>query len=148
MLWVYLSRLIVLHFWLYLQSAGSCIKIVPRANAIVVGTSGGYLTTWSVGLHLQSTIYRLRAYLKGFVKRARWLISHHSRLLQKIYCNHYADPIPLYTSRLQIQSFMHNGVENPIMAIENLTAQHFVTLSSVISIDETLTYPERRSTSR
>ena len=34
-----------------LAIAVSCIKIVPQAHAVVVERLGGYLTTWSVGLH-------------------------------------------------------------------------------------------------
>ena len=37
-----------------LAIAVSCIKIVPQANAIVVERLGGYLTTWSVGLHFKA----------------------------------------------------------------------------------------------
>ena len=31
----------------------SCIKIVPQAHAMVIERLGGYLTTWSVGLHFK-----------------------------------------------------------------------------------------------
>ena len=31
----------------------SCIKIVPQAHAVVIERLGGYLTTWSVGLHFK-----------------------------------------------------------------------------------------------
>ena len=31
----------------------NCIKIVPQAHAMVIERLGGYLTTWSVGLHLK-----------------------------------------------------------------------------------------------
>ena len=34
--------------------AVSCIKIVPQAHAVVVERLGGYLTTWSVGLHFKA----------------------------------------------------------------------------------------------
>lgn len=39
-----------------LAIAVSCIKIVPQANAIVVERLGGYLTTWSVGLHFKAPL--------------------------------------------------------------------------------------------
>ena len=29
----------------------NCVKIVPQAHAVVVERLGGYLTTWSVGMH-------------------------------------------------------------------------------------------------
>ena len=31
----------------------SCIKIVPQAQAVVVERLGGYLATWSVGIHFK-----------------------------------------------------------------------------------------------
>ena len=31
----------------------SCVKIVPQASAMVVERLGGYLTTWSVGIHVK-----------------------------------------------------------------------------------------------
>ena len=31
----------------------NCIKIVPQAHAMVIERLGGYLTTWSVGLHFK-----------------------------------------------------------------------------------------------
>ena len=37
-----------------LAIAVSCIKIVPQAHAVVVERLGGYLTTWSVGLHFKA----------------------------------------------------------------------------------------------
>lgn len=32
---------------------GSCIRIVPQAHAVIVERLGGYLTTWSVGVHIK-----------------------------------------------------------------------------------------------
>ena len=46
----------------------NCIKIVPQAHAMVIERLGGYLTTWSVGLHPQGAIYRQNSkesHLKG-----------------------------------------------------------------------------------
>ena len=38
---------------LALALSASCIKIVPQAQAVVVERLGGYLTTWSVGIHFK-----------------------------------------------------------------------------------------------
>ena len=44
----------------------NCIKIVPQAHAMVIERLGGYLTTWSVGLHLKVPfIDRIECHLKG-----------------------------------------------------------------------------------
>lgn len=42
----------------------NCVKIVPQAHAVVVERLGGYLTTWSVGLHLRCRL--LTVLQKGF----------------------------------------------------------------------------------
>ena len=42
--------LVVLILWILV----SCIKIVPQANAVVVERLGGYLSTWSVGVHFKA----------------------------------------------------------------------------------------------
>ena len=42
--------ILVLIIWIVL----SCIKIVPQAHAVVVERLGGYLDTWSVGLHFKT----------------------------------------------------------------------------------------------
>ncbi len=35
----------------------SCIKIVPQAHAFIVERLGGYLATWSVGIHFKLPIF-------------------------------------------------------------------------------------------
>lgn len=42
----------------------NCVKIVPQAHAVVVERLGGYLTTWSVGLHFKVPL--LTVLQKGF----------------------------------------------------------------------------------
>lgn len=44
----------------------NCVKIVPQAHAVVVERLGGYLTTWSVGLHFKVPFIDRIA--KGFVE--------------------------------------------------------------------------------
>ena len=44
---------VILLIILALVVAVSCIKIVPQAQACVVERLGGYLSTWSVGLHFK-----------------------------------------------------------------------------------------------
>ena len=36
-----------------LMVLASCVKIVPQAQAMVVERLGGYLATWSVGVHFK-----------------------------------------------------------------------------------------------
>ncbi|MDD7636099.1 MAG: peptidase, partial [Clostridiales bacterium] len=38
---------------LALAVLASCVKIVPQAHAYIVERLGGYLATWSVGIHIK-----------------------------------------------------------------------------------------------
>ena len=103
----------------------NCIKIVPQANAYVVERLGAYLDTWSVGVHFKMP----------FVDRVA------RRVLLKEQVVDFP-PQPVITKdnvTMQIDTVVYfqitdpklysYGVENPIMAIENLTA---TTLRNVI----------------
>ena len=43
-------------FMIVILVMGSCIKIVPQAQAAVVERLGAYVATWSVGLHFKLPI--------------------------------------------------------------------------------------------
>ena len=125
-----------------LAIAVSCIKIVPQANAIVVERLGGYLTTWSVGLHFKAP----------FIDRVAKKVLLKEQVVD-------FPPQPVITKdnvTMQIDTVVYfqitdpklyaYGVENPIMAIENLTA---TTLRNIIGdreLDETLTSRETINT--
>ena len=85
-----------------LAIAVSCIKIVPQANAIVVERLGGYLTTWSVGLHFKAPFID-RVAKKVLLKEQVVDFPPQPVITKDNVCR----SIPLYTSRSQIQSFMH-----------------------------------------
>ena len=125
-----------------LAIAVSCIKIVPQANAIVVERLGGYLTTWSVGLHFKAP----------FIDRVA------KRVLLKEQVVDFP-PQPVITKdnvTMQIDTVVYfqitdpklyaYGVENPIMAIENLTATTLRNIIGDLELDETLTSRETINT--
>ena len=125
-----------------LAIAVSCIKIVPQANAIVVERLGGYLTTWSVGLHFKAP----------FIDRVA------KKVLLKEQVVDFA-PQPVITKdnvTMQIDTVVYfqitdpklyaYGVENPIMAIENLTATTLRNIIGDLELDETLTSRETINT--
>ena len=49
--------------------AVSCVKIVPQATACVVERLGGYLATWSVGIHFKAPFID-RVAKESCIKRA------------------------------------------------------------------------------
>ena len=125
-----------------LAIAVSCIKIVPQAHAVVVERLGGYLTTWSVGLHFKTP----------FIDRVA------KRVLLKEQVVDFP-PQPVITKdnvTMQIDTVVYfqitdpklyaYGVENPIMAIENLTATTLRNIIGDLELDETLTSRETINT--
>ena len=125
-----------------LAIAVSCIKIVPQAHAVVVERLGGYLTTWSVGLHFKAP----------FIGRVA------KRVLLKEQVVDFP-PQPVITKdnvTMQIDTVVYfqitdpklyaYGVENPIMAIENLTATTLRNIIGDLELDETLTSRETINT--
>ena len=120
----------------------NCVKIVPQANAIVVERLGAYLTTWSVGLHFKVP----------FIDRVA------KRVLLKEQVVDFP-PQPVITKdnvTMQIDTVVYfqitdpklysYGVENPIMAIENLTATTLRNIIGDLELDETLTSRETINT--
>lgn len=132
-LWVALGIVIV-----FLLIILSCIKIVPQAQAFVIERLGGYKETWSVGLHLKMPIID---------KVARRV------LLKEQVCDFPPQPVITkdnVTMRIDTVIFFQitdpklyaYGVENPIMAIENLTATTLRNIIGELVLDETLTSRE------
>ena len=125
-----------------LAIAVSCIKIVQQANAIVVERLGGYLTTWSVGLHFKAP----------FIDRVAKKVLLKEQVVD-------FPPQPVITKdnvTMQIDTVVYfqitdpklyaYGVENPIMAIENLTATTLRNIIGDLELDETLTSRETINT--
>ena len=110
-----------------LAIAVSCIKIVPQANAIVVERLGGYLTTWSVGL--------LKEQVVDFKPQPVITKDNVTMQIDTVVYFQITDP-KLYAY----------GVENPIMAIENLTATTLRNIIGDLELDETLTSRETINT--
>lgn len=128
--------ILILIFALIILS--SCIKIVPQAQALVVERLGAYLDTWSVGVHFKLP----------FVDR----VAKRVNLKEQV-----ADfpPQPVITKdnvtmRIDTVVFFQitdpklfaYGVENPIMAIENLTATTLRNIIGDLELDQTLTSRE------
>lgn len=116
----------------------SCIKFVPQAEAYVIERLGAYKDTWSVGVHFKLPI---------FDKVARKV-----RLKEQV-CDFPPQPVITkdnVTMRIDTVIFFQitdpklyaYGVENPIMAIENLSATTLRNIIGELVLDETLTSRE------
>jgi len=111
------------------------VKIVPQSQAYVIERLGAYLSTWKVGLNI--TI--------PFIDRVAKKVSLKEQVVD-------FPPQPVITKdnvTMQIDSVVYYqitdpklytyGVENPISAIENLTATTLRNLIGELELDSTLT---------
>ena len=118
--------------------AASCVKVVPQAKAFVVERLGGYQATWSTGIHFKAP----------FIDRVAKKVNLKEQVVD-------FPPQPVITKdnvtmRIDTVVFFQitdpklfaYGVENPIMAIENLTATTLRNIIGDMELDETLTSRE------
>ena len=135
---MFLLILFVLLVFLFLN----CVRVVPQAQAVVVERLGKYHTTWDAGIHIMLPI------LDRVAKRVN--------LKEQV-----ADfpPQPVITKdnvTMRIDSVVFfviteprlyaYGVENPIAAIENLTATTLRNIIGSMDLDTTLTSRETINT--
>ena len=116
----------------------SCVKVVPQAKAYVLERLGGYQTTWGVGIHFKvpfiDRIARkvdLKEQVADFPPQPVITKDNVTMRIDTVIFYQITDP-KLYTY----------GVENPIMAIENLTATTLRNIIGELELDETLTSRE------
>ena len=131
---VVLLVVIVLVLWVL----ASCIRIVPQAYAVVLERLGAYKATWSTGIHFKVP----------FIERVARRVNLKEQVVD-------FPPQPVITKdnvTMQIDTVVFfqitdpklyaYGVENPIMAIENLSATTLRNISGDMELDETLTSRE------
>lgn len=134
--------IVVVLFLVILILLASCVRIVPQATALVVERLGAYMGTWSVGVH----------FMLPFIDRVA------KRVILKEQVVDFA-PQPVITKdnvtmRIDTVVFFQitdpklfaYGVENPIMAIENLTATTLRNIIGDLELDQTLTSRETINT--
>ena len=116
----------------------SCIKIVPQAYAYVVERLGAYQGTWSVGLHLKMPIIdkvakkiNLKEQVVDFAPQPVITKDNVTMRIDTVVFFQITDP-----------KLFAYGVENPIMAIENLTATTLRNVIGEMELDQTLTSRE------
>ena len=112
----------------------SNIKIVPQAHAYVVERLGAYNATWSTGLHLKIPVIdriakkiSLKEQVADFPPQPVITKDNVTMQIDTVIYLQVTDP-KLYTY----------GVDNPIRAIENLTATTLRNIIGEMELDETL----------
>lgn len=116
----------------------SCIKIVPQANAYVIERLGGYQATWSVGLHIKLPIIDRVA--RRIILKEQVVDFAPQPVITKDNVTMRIDTVVFY--QITDPKLFAYGVDNPIMAIENLTATTLRNIIGDLELDETLTSRE------
>lgn len=131
---IFLAVIILLVLWVL----ASCIRVVPQAYAIVLERLGAYRATWNTGIHFKVP----------FIERVARRVNLKEQVVD-------FPPQPVITKdnvTMQIDTVVFfqitdpklfaYGVENPIMAIENLSATTLRNIIGDMELDETLTSRE------
>ena len=120
----------------------SCIKIVPQAQAYVIERLGAYQGTWDVGFHFKMPIIdrvarrvNLKEQVADFPPQPVITKDNVTMRIDTVVFYQITDP-KLFTY----------GVENPMMAIENLTATTLRNIIGDLELDQTLTSRETINT--
>lgn len=116
----------------------SCIKIVPKAHALVIERLGAYQGTWGVGLHFKVPF--LDRVAKRVILKEQVVDFAPQPVITKDNVTMRIDTV-VYFQITDPKLFAY-GVERPIMAIENLTATTLRNIIGDLELDETLTSRE------
>lgn len=116
----------------------SCIKIVPQAYAFVVERLGAYQQTWPVGLHFKMPFIDKVA--KRVILKEQVVDFAPQPVITKDNVTMRIDTVVFF--QITDPKLFAYGVENPIMAIENLTATTLRNIIGEMELDQTLTSRE------
>ena len=120
----------------------SCIRIVPQAQALVVERLGAYLETWSVGVHFKVPFIDRVA--KRVILKEQVVDFAPQPVITKDNVTMNIDTVVFF--QITDPKLFAYGVENPIMAIENLTATTLRNIIGDLELDQTLTSRETINT--
>lgn len=113
----------------------TCIKIVPQAQAAIVERLGSYLTTWNNGLHVKIPfIDRVRA---GITLKEQVADFPPQPVITKDNVTMSIDSVVFF--KIMDPKLYVYGVENPLVAIENLAATTLRNIIGDMELDHTLT---------
>lgn len=120
----------------------STIKIVPQAHAYVIERLGTYQATWSVGLHMKMPVIDKVA--KKVTLKEQVVDFAPQPVITKDNVTMRIDTVVFF--QITDPKLFSYGVENPIMAIENLTATTLRNIIGDLELDQTLTSRETINT--
>lgn len=133
MMWLFIVLLVII-----LIIAASCIKIVPQSQAYILERLGVYKATWGSGVHFKVPFLErvakrvnLKEQVVDFAPQPVITKDNVTMRIDTVVFFQITDP-RLFTY----------GIDNPIMAIENLTATTLRNIIGDMELDSTLTSRE------
>ena len=120
----------------------SCVNVVPQAHAYVVERLGGYQATWDVGIHFKVPFIDRIA--KRILLKEQVVDFPPQPVITKDNVTMRIDTVIFY--QITDPKLFAYGVDNPIVAIENLTATTLRNIIGDLELDETLTSREMINT--
>lgn len=120
----------------------SCVRIVPQAQAYVIERLGAYNGTWSVGMHFKVPFIDRVA--KKVTLKEQVVDFAPQPVITKDNVTMRIDTVVYY--QITDPKLYAYGVDNPIMAIENLTATTLRNIIGELELDQTLTSRETINT--
>ena len=113
----------------------TCIKIVPQAEAAIVERLGSYLATWNNGLHVKVPFID---HVRPFISLKEQVFDFPPQpVITKDNVTMSIDTVVFF--RIMDPKLYCYGVENPIIAIENLSATTLRNIIGDLDLDTTLT---------
>lgn len=130
--------LVIIILLIVLAVLASCIRIVPQAQALVIERLGAYMATWSVGVHIKMPILdrvarkvNIKEQVADFPPQPVITKDNVTMRIDTVIFFQITDP-----------KLFAYGVDNPLMAIENLTATTLRNIIGDMELDQTLTSRE------
>lgn len=130
--------LVIILFVIILIIAASCVKIVPQSQAYILERLGVYKATWGSGVHFKVPFIErvakrvnLKEQVVDFAPQPVITKDNVTMRIDTVVFFQITDP-RLFTY----------GIDNPIMAIENLTATTLRNIIGDMELDATLTSRE------
>ena len=120
----------------------SCVNVVPQAHAYVVERLGGYQATWDVGIHFKVPFIDRIA--KRILLKEQVVDFPPQPVITKDNVTMRIDTVIFY--QITDPKLFAYGFDNPIVAIENLTATTLRNIIGDLELDETLTSRETINT--
>ena len=135
---MFLGIVLLILLILLVLIVASCIKVVPQAQAYVVERLGAYQGTWGVGIHFKVPIIDRVA--KKVLLKEQVADFPPQPVITKDNVTMRIDTVVFF--QITDPKLFTYGVENPIMAIENLTATTLRNIIGDLELDQTLTSRE------